>query len=60
MRKSLLVLAIAAAAMPLSAQQPTFRAGTQLVSVFATVTDTEKRLVPNLEQQDFEVARGDA
>jgi len=38
-----------------AAQQPTFRTGTQLVSLFATVTDTQRRLVPNLEKDDFEV-----
>ena len=37
------------------AQQPTFRAGTQVVSLFATVTDAQKRLVPDLVQSDFEV-----
>ena len=37
------------------AQQPTFRAGTQVVSLFATVTDAQKRLVPDLQQADFEV-----
>src|SRR5438552_1073468 len=37
------------------AQQPTFRAGTQVVSLFATVTDAQKRLVPDLQQSDFEV-----
>jgi Ca-activated chloride channel family protein len=37
------------------AQQPTFRAGTQVVSLFATVTDAEKRLVPDLTQNDFTV-----
>jgi len=37
------------------AQQPTFRAGTQIVSLFATVTDAQKRLVPDLQQSDFEV-----
>src|SRR5947209_16441313 len=37
------------------AQQPTFRAGTQIVSLFATVTDAQKRLVPDLQQADFEV-----
>jgi len=37
------------------AQQPTFRAGTQVVSLFATVTDAQKRLVPDLMQSDFEV-----
>ena len=38
-----------------AAQQPTFRTGTQIVSLFATVTDAQKRLVPNLEKDDFEV-----
>jgi Ca-activated chloride channel family protein len=37
------------------AQQPTFRAGTQIVSLFATVMDAQKRLVPDLQQGDFEV-----
>jgi len=37
------------------AQQPTFRAGTQVVSLFTTVTDAQKRLVPDLMQSDFEV-----
>ena len=41
--------------LALGAQQPTFRAGTQIVSVFATVTDAQKRLVPDLQQPDFEV-----
>ena len=37
------------------AQQPTFKSGTQLVSVFATVIDVQKRLVPNLTKEDFEI-----
>jgi Ca-activated chloride channel family protein len=37
------------------AQQPTFRTGTRTVAVYATVTDTQKRLVPDLAQEDFEV-----
>src|SRR3954470_6293531 len=36
-------------------QQPTFKAGTQVVSIFATVTDTQKRLVSGLAQDDFAV-----
>jgi Ca-activated chloride channel family protein len=48
-----LCLAIAAA------QQPTFKSGTQIVSVFATVTDAQKRLVPDLVQDDFEVLDND-
>jgi Ca-activated chloride channel family protein len=48
----------AAMSIALTAQQPqgpTFRAGTQVVSIFATVTDAQKRLVPNLTQNDFQV-----
>ena len=41
--------------LALGAQQPTFRTGTQIVSVFATVTDAQKRLVPDLQQSDFEI-----
>ena len=46
---------LAAATVTLAAQQPTFKAGTQLVPVFVTVTDTEKRLVPELVKEDFDV-----
>jgi Ca-activated chloride channel family protein len=35
--------------------QPTFKAGTQVVSIFATVTDPQKRLVSGLTQDDFSV-----
>jgi len=37
------------------APQPTFREGTQIVSLFATVMDSQKRLVPDLQESDFEV-----
>ena len=42
---------------PIGGQQqpPTFRAGTQIVSLFVTVTDARQRLVPDLLQEDFEV-----
>jgi VWFA-related protein len=36
-------------------QQPTFRSGTRTVPVYATVFDAENRLVPGLEQGDFEI-----
>jgi len=36
-------------------QEPTFRAGTQIVPVYATVLDTQGRLVPSLEQDDFTI-----
>jgi Ca-activated chloride channel family protein len=43
----------------LAAQQPTFRTGTQVVSLFATVLDAENRLVPDLTKEDFEVLDND-
>jgi Ca-activated chloride channel family protein len=43
-----------------SAQQPpTFKSGTQIVSLFVTVADAQKRLVPNLTQGDFEILDND-
>jgi Ca-activated chloride channel homolog len=36
-------------------QEPTFRAGTQIVPVYATVTDSQGRLVPSLEQDAFTI-----
>jgi Ca-activated chloride channel family protein len=37
------------------AQRPTFRSDTRTVALYATVTDAQKRLVPDLTQQDFEI-----
>ena len=48
-------MALAASSAVLVAQQPTFRGGTQVVSLFATVQDAQKRLVPDLTKDDFEV-----
>jgi Ca-activated chloride channel family protein len=45
--------------MSVAAQQPTFRSGTLVVSLFATVTDAQNRLVPSLVQEDFEVLDND-
>jgi Ca-activated chloride channel family protein len=45
-------------AAALAAQQPqgpVFKAGTQVVSLFVTVADAQKRLVPDLTKDDFEV-----
>jgi len=55
--KPLAGAAVLAAVMSIGlvAQQPTFKAGTQVVSIFATVTDAQKRLVPDLTQDDFSV-----
>ncbi len=42
------------------AQQPTFKGQpTRVVSVFATVTDGQGRLVPNLVKEDFEILDND-
>ena len=38
-----------------AAQEPSFRAGTSIVPVLATVLDAQGRLVPNLERDDFTV-----
>jgi Ca-activated chloride channel homolog len=49
-------------AVALAAQQPQgpiFKAGTQVVSLFVTVADAQKRLVPDLAQGDFEVFDND-
>ncbi len=51
---SVVVAGLALAASP-SAQQATFRAGTRTVPVYATVTDANGRLVPDLDRGDFEV-----
>jgi Ca-activated chloride channel homolog len=40
-------------------QPPTFRSGTQVVSLFVTVADAQKRLVPDLTQEEFEVFDND-
>ena len=47
------------AQQPSPPQRPTFKAGTQVVSLFATVADAQKRLVPGLTQEDFEVFDND-
>jgi Ca-activated chloride channel homolog len=36
-------------------QQPTFKTGAQIVPLYITVLDSTKRLVPDLQQGDFEV-----
>jgi len=55
-RTSLVVLAGVLAAVSLAAQQPApYRGGVELVSVTATVTDAQQRLVTTLTQDDFTV-----
>jgi Ca-activated chloride channel family protein len=50
-----LAVAAIASVVALAQQPPTFRTGTQVVSLFATVVDAQKRLVPGLLQEEFEV-----
>src|SRR5882672_7242439 len=52
------MVAVAASIVTVSAiaqQPPTFKTGTQVVSLFVTVADAQKRLVPDLTKDDFEV-----
>jgi Ca-activated chloride channel family protein len=55
MRALLTPVAILLAAAVLSGQQATFKAGTSIVPVLTTVTDSQGRLVPNLEQEEFTI-----
>jgi VWFA-related protein len=43
------------AAVVVAQQQPTFKSGARTVAVYATVTDRDGRLVPDLTREDFEV-----
>jgi Ca-activated chloride channel family protein len=54
-----LALAAAASVVVLGQQPPTFKSGTQVVSLFVTVADAQKRLVPDLAQTDFDVFDND-
>jgi Ca-activated chloride channel family protein len=56
-RRRLLFTVPAALALPRLArgQQPTFRTGAQTVPVYVTVTDQNKRLVGDLQREDFEI-----
>jgi Ca-activated chloride channel family protein len=54
--KTLSSLAIVVAVgLSVSAQQQKFKSGTLTVPLYVTVTDADKRLVPDLEREDFEV-----
>jgi len=56
----LLSLALVGVTVPSQDQQPpTFRSGTKVVALYATVTDGNGRLVPALAQEDFEVLDND-
>lgn len=49
---SLLAAIVATAS---ASQQPTFKSGARTVAVYATVTDKDGRLVPDLTREDFEI-----
>jgi Ca-activated chloride channel homolog len=53
------VAIVCASALAAAAQQPTFRAGTQVVSLFVTVQDAQRRLIPDLTQDEFQVLDND-
>jgi Ca-activated chloride channel family protein len=55
----ILVLTALGAGLTLKAQQPTFKTGTRTVALYATVIDAQKRLVPNLSKEDFEILDND-
>ena len=48
-----------AASAALFAQQPTFKSGTEIVSLFVTVADAQGRLAPDLTKDDFEIYDND-
>src|SRR6266571_2948248 len=52
-------IAVMASIATLAQQGPTFKTGTQVVSLFVTVADAQKRLVPDLMQEEFEVFDND-
>jgi Ca-activated chloride channel family protein len=55
MRSALIASLVLVTASLTIAQEPTFRTGTQIVSVVTTVTDGQGRLVPGLEQDAFTI-----
>jgi Ca-activated chloride channel family protein len=59
MRMNHLLALAALIVAPLGAQQPAFKSSAATVSLFATVTDGQRRLVPDLTQDDFQVFDND-
>jgi Ca-activated chloride channel family protein len=55
MRVLTLLTALILTSASVFGQQATFKSGTSIVPVLTTVTDSQGRLVPNLEQEDFTV-----
>jgi Ca-activated chloride channel family protein len=58
MRTFLSAAVLALFAVSLPAQQPTFKSGAKTVAVYATVTDRDGRMVPDLTRDDFEIKDG--
>lgn len=58
MTRPITVAVAALAAATVAAQQPTFKSGARGVAVYATVTDRDGRLVPDLTREDFEIKDG--
>jgi len=54
-RPYLAVTLVALAGLAAFAQQATFKSGTSIVAVLTTVTDSQGRLVPGLEQDQFTI-----
>ena len=50
-----LIAAVCATSLITGQQRPTFRAGVDTVSIYATVRASDGRLVPDLTQEDFEI-----
>jgi Ca-activated chloride channel family protein len=50
---------LVASGLALSAQQATFKTGIRTVALYATVIDAQKRLVPDLSKEDFEILDND-
>jgi Ca-activated chloride channel family protein len=56
MSRSFVLMLAGAIALPVVLSgQPTFKAGTQIVPLYVTVLDADRRLVPDLAREDFEV-----
>ena len=55
MRICLAIALLASLVVHTPAQQPTFKSGARTVAVYATVTDKDGRMVPDLTRDDFEI-----
>ena len=55
MRSALAAALVVSLGLAAAAQQPTFRSSTRIVPVITTVTDSQGRLVPNLEREQFTI-----